>query len=306
VTLGEIFQYKVRRRGPGRTEIVAGSFRRMNRPENDGEEPSVNKKVSEYSNPLKYFENTVVSPGQSVNWPVFWNGAHTLYMQTQGRVANALKGVVVLPRAEHPGELPEEPDTYGMAAKDRETAVAEYKMVTDRYWRMNSIYAPQKEKLDDGKVQIAQDLLSVRVKFEVKQYLEEQKGADALYSDNVDLPALCQWIQEACLRVGGRDNREIKKEAKELKQALDTEGSMFKHETLEDLFHRHKSVQNTYNAAFPLEQDQLNDEDMVEIFHRALDPERYGEYKVYLENKRRQKPRSNATEAQLEQFMFFF
>ena len=103
----------------------------------------------------------------------------------------------------------------------------------------------------------------------------------------------------------GRDNREIKKEAKELKQALDTEGSMYKHETLEDLFHRNKSVQNTYNAAFPLEQDQLNDEDMVEIFHRALDPERYGEYKVYLENKRRQKPRSNATEAQVEQFMFF-
>jgi hypothetical protein len=80
---------------------------------------------------------------------------------------------------------------------------------------------------------------------------------------------------------------------------------MLKHETLEDLFHRHKSVQNSYNAAFPLEQDQLNDEDMVDIFHRALDPERYGEYKVYLENKRRQKPRSNATEAQLEQFMFF-
>ena len=59
----------------------------------------------------------------------------------------------------------------------------------------------------------------------MKQYLEEQKGADALYSDNVDLTALCQWIQEACLRVGGRDNREIKKEAKELKQALDTEGA---------------------------------------------------------------------------------
>ena len=104
----------------------------MNRPENDGEEPSVKKTVSEYSNPIKYFEDTVVSPGQSVNWPVFWNGAHTLYMQTQGRVANALKGVVVLPRAEHPGELPEEPDTYGMAAKDREPAVAEYKMATDR------------------------------------------------------------------------------------------------------------------------------------------------------------------------------
>ena len=159
-------------------------------------------------------------------------------MQAHGRAANALKGIVVLPRAEHPGELPEEPDTLGMSTKDRETAVAEYKMATDRYWRMNSIYAPQKEKIDDTKVQIAQDLLSLRVKFEVKQFLEEQKGADSLYSDNVDLTALCAWIQEACLHVGGRDNREIKKEAKELKQALDAEGSMLKHETLEDLFHK--------------------------------------------------------------------
>ena len=240
-----------------------------------------------------------------MNWPVWLNGAHTHYMQTQGRVANALKGVEVLPRAEHPGELPEEPDTNGMTTKDRETAVAEYKLAADRYWRMNSIYAPQKEKLDDGKVQIAQDLLSVRVTFDLKQYLEEQKGADALYTDDVDLPTLCQWIQEACLRVGGRDNREIKKEAKELKQGLDTEGSMYKHETLEDLLHRCKSVQNTFNAAFPSEHDQMGDEDMVEVFHRALDQERFGEYKVYLENKRRQKPRANATQAQVEQFMFF-
>ena len=52
-------------------------------------------------------------------------------MQAHGRAANALKGIVVLPRAEHPGELPEEPDTLGMSTKDRETAVAEYKMATD-------------------------------------------------------------------------------------------------------------------------------------------------------------------------------
>ena len=126
-----------------------------------------NKKGSEFGDPPKYFEQKRVGPGESVNWPVWWNGAHTHYMQTQGRVANALKGVEVLPRAEHPGELPEEPDTNGMTTKDRETAVAEYKMAADRYWRMNSIYAPQKEKLDDGKVQIAQDLLSVRVKFDL-------------------------------------------------------------------------------------------------------------------------------------------
>ena len=263
------------------------------------------KKGEEYGNPVGYFEGNIAGPGQSINWPVFWNGAHTYYMKTQGRVANALKGVVVLPRADHPGELPEEPETVGMSVKDRETAVADYKMATDKYWKMNSIYAPQKEKLDDGKVQIAQDLLSVRVKFELKQYLEEQKGADALYSDDIDLPTLCQWIQEACLRVGGRDNREIKKEAKELKQGLDTEGSMYKSETLEDLLNRCKLVQNTYNAAYPSEHDQLQDEDMVEIFHRALDQERYGEYKVHLENKRRQKPRSNATEEQREQFMLF-
>ena len=221
-------------------------------------------------------------------------------MQAHGRAANALKGIVVLPRAEHPGELPEEPDTLGMSTKDRETAVAEYKMATDRYWRMNSIYAPQKEKIDDTKVQIAQDLLSLRVKFEVKQFLEEHKGADALYSDNVDLTALCAWIQEACLHVGGRDNREIKKEAKELKQALDAEGSMLKHETLEDLLHRCKAMMVRYNASFTAEPDKLTDEDMVDIFQTALDTERYGEYKVYLENRRRRKPRVNATAAQIE------
>ena len=150
-----------------------------------------------------------------------------------------------------------------------------------------------------------QDLLSTRVQFEITQYLEEEKGAEALYSDNTTLPTIKEWLQDACLRQGGRDNRELKKAAKEEKQRLDTEGSMLKSETLTDLLHKCKGIQNTYNAAFTSEHEQLKDGDMVDIFHTALDPERYNEYKVYLENRKRRKPRANATDEQIEQFMLF-
>jgi hypothetical protein len=118
--------------------------------------------------------------------------------------------------------------------------------------------------------------------FEVKQYLEEHKGAEALYSDNVNLTTLCEWIQDACLRTGRRDNRELKKQAKEQKQSLDTDGSMLMHETLEDLYHRCKSMQVSYNAAYTKDSEKLTDKDMVDIMQNALDPERYGEYKVHL------------------------
>ena len=247
---------------------------------------------------------TLVCPGVSVNWIVFWNGAHAHFLATVGRVANEFKGIEVKPRAEHPGELPEEPDTASMTAKERETAMAEHKMALDKYWRMNAVYAPQAEKLLDARNQIVQDLLSTRVKFEITQYLEEVKGAEALYSDKTTLPDIKEWIQDACLRQGGRDNRELKKIAKEQKQRLDTEGSMLTSETLTDLLHKCKGIQNTYNAAYTSEHEQLKDSDMVDIFHTALDPERYNEYKVYLENRRRQKPRANATEEQIAQFMF--
>ena len=276
----------------------------MSKPDFQSRQEFVKPAESEFNDPLGYYLKTVVSPGVSVNWIVFWNGAHAHFLATVGRVANEFKGIEVKPRAEHPGELPEEPDTASMTAKERETAMAEHKMALDKYWRMNAVYAPQAEKLLDARNQIVQDLLSTRVKFEITQYLEEVKGAEALYSDKTTLPDIKEWIQDACLRQGGRDNRELKKIAKEQKQRLDTEGSMLKSETLTDLLHKCKGIQNTYNAAYTSEHEQLKDSDMVDIFHTALDPERYNEYKVYLENRRRQKPRANATEEQIAQFMF--
>ena len=127
--------------------------------------------------------DTKVSPGEAVNWIVFWNGCHAHYSAEYGRSANELKGMEVKPRAEDPGEVPEEPDLANMSAKERETATAEHKMALDRYWRMYNIFAPQKEKLLDAKNTIVQDLLTTKVEFVVKQSLEDEKGADVLYAD---------------------------------------------------------------------------------------------------------------------------
>ena len=95
------------------TEFVARPFKRMSRPYFQARKKKFIKPVSEYNDPLKYFMATITGAGESVNWPVFWNGAHVHYLQEFGRVSNTLKGMDVQPRVEHPGKLPEEPNTLG-------------------------------------------------------------------------------------------------------------------------------------------------------------------------------------------------
>ena len=77
----------------------------------------VKKTGSEFRDPIQYFLDTKVSPGEAVNWIVFWNGCHAHYSAEYGRSANELKGMEVKPRAEDPGEVPEEPDLANMSAK---------------------------------------------------------------------------------------------------------------------------------------------------------------------------------------------
>ena len=111
----------------------------MSKPDFQSRQEFVKPAESEYNDPLGYFLKKEVSPGDAVNWIVFWNGCHAHYLAAVGRVANEFKGIEVKPRAEHPGELPEEPDTASMTAKERETAMAEHKMALDRYWRMYAV-----------------------------------------------------------------------------------------------------------------------------------------------------------------------
>ena len=67
---------------------------------------------------MQFFLDTKVSPGQAVNWIPWLQGCHAHYMKEYGRAANEIKGIEVLPRAEHPGDIPEEPELASCQPKN--------------------------------------------------------------------------------------------------------------------------------------------------------------------------------------------